>query len=256
MGFEDYFHSSINAAANLGVGIANTVNSYRTAEWMKYAQEKTWEREDNAVQRRVADLQAAGLSPTLAAGSSAQASSPIQVPSARVDDKLSNLTAQKLYLEMIQQKENIAQTIADRERIKAQTEGQEIANRYTGERMAAENRGLSLDNSMKEFNVTNQDLERTRRQLENERGFMELGISKREFLIKAVTVEEKRLEFDEKLRSIRLYRQIGKPYGSHLEPEDRAQLAAWRVGTLTNDDWFRIYSDYSKAWRSYDERMD
>lgn len=42
-------------------------------------QEKQWEREDNAVQRRAEDLEKAGLSKTLAAGSAAQASSPIPV---------------------------------------------------------------------------------------------------------------------------------------------------------------------------------
>ena len=47
--------------------------------WQKQAQEKTWEREDNAIQRRVADMKAAGINPLLAAGNPAQASSPIQV---------------------------------------------------------------------------------------------------------------------------------------------------------------------------------
>lgn len=40
---------------------------------------EAWDREDNAVQRRVKDLEAAGLSPTLAAGSAAASSSPITV---------------------------------------------------------------------------------------------------------------------------------------------------------------------------------
>lgn len=40
-------------------------------EWQKYVQNQTWQREDNAVQRRAADLKAAGFNPLLAAGGAA-----------------------------------------------------------------------------------------------------------------------------------------------------------------------------------------
>lgn len=59
--------------------IGNYLSQVGQQVWAKKAQEKTWEREDTAVQRRAADLEAAGLSKTLAAGSSASTSSPINV---------------------------------------------------------------------------------------------------------------------------------------------------------------------------------
>ena len=50
---------------------------------------ESWARDDNAVQRRVADLKAAGLSPTLAAGSPAGTSQPIRAQSPSVESNRS-----------------------------------------------------------------------------------------------------------------------------------------------------------------------
>ena len=59
-------------------------------EYQKALQKTIFGREDTAVQRRVADLKAAGLSPTLAAGSAASAG---QAISTRSPEKRSNLEA-------------------------------------------------------------------------------------------------------------------------------------------------------------------
>lgn len=51
----------------------------QTLDWQKGIQERIFEREDTAVQRRKRDLEAAGLSPTLAAGSAASSGPAIAV---------------------------------------------------------------------------------------------------------------------------------------------------------------------------------
>lgn len=54
-------------------------------DYMKKVQEETWKREDNAVQRRSADMAAAGFNPLLAAGAAATSSTPIQVGTPQID---------------------------------------------------------------------------------------------------------------------------------------------------------------------------
>jgi len=62
----------ITSSALIGAGTSLAGSGMQTAIGL-LGRKKQWEREDNAVQRRAADLEAAGLSKTLAAGSAAQA---------------------------------------------------------------------------------------------------------------------------------------------------------------------------------------
>lgn len=90
--------------AGLGGMIGNSVNQYENQDYMRGLQNDIFNREDNSVQRRIADLTRAGLSPTLAAGSSAGAGSVVGSQAAQLGE-----TAQMM-MSLMTQEQNIAQS--------------------------------------------------------------------------------------------------------------------------------------------------
>lgn len=76
MGFPiaDAIIGGVNAAASVFNTAYSVYQDQRNYDYQKALQEKQWEREDTAIQRRRADLEAAGLNPNLAAGSGASSS--------------------------------------------------------------------------------------------------------------------------------------------------------------------------------------
>lgn len=157
MGFLDILSSVgglIGGAGDLGASIANTVMQGKTLEWQKKMQEETWKREDNATQRRVADLKAAGLSPVLAAGSAASSSSPIQVMTPQFQPGMSEKAA--MMMALLRDKVNIAQTAASTLLTNAQrdkTKTENVNALMAQQNLAAEAEKIGVETKAKEVEL-------------------------------------------------------------------------------------------------------
>lgn len=101
-----------------------------TLQWQKDAQNQTWAREDNSIQRRVADMKSAGLNPILAAGQGASTSAPVKLDTPqRQSEKYTSMTEQaQVALALMQAKENISNTQAQRDLIAQQKINAETEN--------------------------------------------------------------------------------------------------------------------------------
>lgn len=120
-------HFSVDQIGNAVMDIAGSagkvynsvVNPYDREDtaYERSLQQTIFEREDNATQRKVADLEKAGLSPILATGAGANAG---QAISARHEGDANPLEAVNFVMNMKQNMANLAHTKADQERIDLQ----------------------------------------------------------------------------------------------------------------------------------------
>lgn len=150
----------------------NWQNQADVLAWNKQAQDITWNREDTAIQRRAADLQAAGLSKTLAAGSAAASSpavhlnaTPMQAPTnapqkTPAQFKWSGADPSTLITGAISMATNIARTKADialadaqSRKIEEEKKGLEIDNLVKADRNREEIQALALRNVILGTNV-------------------------------------------------------------------------------------------------------
>lgn len=142
-------------------------------QYQKNLQKQIFAREDNAVQRRVDDLVAAGLSPTLAAGSAANAGqaietqalhndySPKTMPTYGLSSMIgAGLDALKAVGELNRQKSEIEYLQNQSANVKADTANKLIFGENADQWYKLRNYGLNLKNKNQGFN--NEILERTK----------------------------------------------------------------------------------------------
>lgn len=102
--------SGLGSIANAGLGIANYFQQSRQYAYERALQQVMFAREDDAVQRRVKDLRAAGLSPVLAAGSAAGSGAVVQTHAPQFGALDDMGQPAKLAMDMLTQDQQIAQS--------------------------------------------------------------------------------------------------------------------------------------------------
>lgn len=123
-GFSFDVGNTLGAIGNIGLGYFNYQLQKDMLGYQKRLQRGIWHREDTAVQRRAADLAAAGLSKTLAAGGAAGSGPVVSTTAPRMDINMSD-EAVKIW-QQITQKKMIEKTETEISKLRADEEKSKI----------------------------------------------------------------------------------------------------------------------------------
>lgn len=122
--------------SNAALGWANYKSEQENQQYLRWAQQQTWQREDTATQRRAEDLEAAGLSKTLAAGSAASTSAPIKTEAPQFRTEIqANAIARAMEMaqaqkQLLYEQKKIEQTEEQNKLLKLQQRKESLNNLY------------------------------------------------------------------------------------------------------------------------------
>ena len=251
MAWQAIVAGALSAGAQGAATVANYLGQKKANAFNKEMQEKAWEREDAAVQRRKADLIAAGLSPVLAAGSAATTMAPIRTEAPQIDTAAianagkSVTDGMMTALAMKQGAENITKTQAETAAINAQRDKAEVETAFMREnnpltiegtknwlaiqnatkssqinRYLQETKGIGLDNankaadnSLKKLAISNAEVDLIKNRISVNAARMGLTDQMLDIVAKRVAIDLKKNELDNALYDKEWYHESGLPTG-------------------------------------------
>lgn len=206
--------SLIGAGATIAGTLLSKKSTTKTNQQNYDLTQETWKREDNAVQRRVNDLEKAGLSKTLAAGSAADSSSAISMKSS--DYSGIGSAGQQIgqgIIQAIQLKDQLATSAAQRALAQAQAE-KAVSDSKLNEAnaefvMKSKTAYTETATEVMALNRAKLDAEKARdypalREIESQ-----IAIKKKELKVMDLDIDKKKLDFDNLKYDTGLQRYLG-----------------------------------------------
>lgn len=263
--------AAISAGANALGAVGSTVGAFmnynaekNNLAWQKSAYKDAKNREDTAVQRRAADLEAAGLSKTLAAGSAATTMAPIRTEAPQIDTTAATAgfrgisEAAQNYIAITAQKAQIDKTVQENKLLRLQQDKQELENAFMTQanplnlqgikqeiefarlanpqrlaRLAAENEGIGLENKnrqldsrLKLLGIDRATVDLVGAKITNEAKTLGLDQQRQDIIAKQLAIETAQLNLDNAKYDTEWYHKLNLPKDFQFGPVSREAAVA------------------------------